>query len=146
MRLRRRPGAVLLTGRAADAKSAMAARVFCAPSGYRPRNGVTAMWTRNSRKLLDDEKRWVNHLSRQWSADTLDALQVVEFVTDNAHTIRNAALAKGRVKPLGSRLAKDGDGALVDVILFETENGEFGELEFNRVDTRPLTGIPELDD
>lgn len=39
---------------------------------------------------------------------------------------------------LTSELIKDDDGATVDAIVYETRDGGFGELEFNRLDTRPL--------
>jgi hypothetical protein len=104
----------------------------------------TNMWSKNPRNLLDIEKSWINRLKNGWSDEYLDAIQVVKFDVDNAHTIRNAALLKGSVKPISSEHATDGDGALVDVILYEAETGDFGELEFNRMDTRPLIEIPKL--
>src|SRR5688572_26809280 len=102
------------------------------------------MWSKNPRNLLDIEKSWINRLNDGWSDDHLGAIQVVKFDVDNAHTIRNAALGKGSVKAISSELATDGDGALVDVILYEAETGDFGELELNRLDTRPLIEIPKL--
>lgn len=71
-------------------------------------------------------------------------VQVVEFLTDHAYTIRNAAFARRLVRSVASQLAKDEDGACVDVILYEAEMGEFGELEFIRLDTRPLLAIPGM--
>lgn len=102
------------------------------------------MWTEKPRNLLDVEKSWISRLNDGWSDEHLGAIQVVEFIVDNAHTIRNAAIVKGRVKPISSELTIDGDGAAVDVILYETETGDFGELEFSRLDTRPLMEIPKL--
>jgi hypothetical protein len=66
------------------------------------------------------------------------------FIVDNAHTIRNAALVKGSVKPISSERATDADGASVEVILYEAETGDFGELEFNRLETKPLIEVPKL--
>jgi hypothetical protein len=102
------------------------------------------MWSKNPRNLLDVEKSWINRLNDGWSDEYLGAIQVVMFIVDNAHTIRNAALVKGSVKPTSSERATDADGASVDVILYEAETGDFGELEFNRLDTRPLIEIPKL--
>ncbi|WP_176526945.1 hypothetical protein [Rhizobium subbaraonis] len=48
------------------------------------------------------------------------------------------------MKPISSERATDGDGASVDVTLYEAETGDFGELEFNRLDTRPLIELPKL--
>ncbi|WP_214476126.1 hypothetical protein [Mesorhizobium sp. dw_380] len=102
------------------------------------------MWTKNPRNLLDVEKSWINRLNDRWSDEYLSAIQVVIFIVDNAHTIRNAALLKGGVKPISSELAADGDGSPVEVTLYEAETGDFGELEFNRLDTGPLIEIPKL--
>lgn len=102
------------------------------------------MWSKNARNLLDVEKTWINRLNHGWSDEYLGAIQVVMFIVDNAHTIRNAALVKGSVKPISSERVTDADGASVEVILYEAETGDFGELEFNRLDTKPLIEVPEL--
>lgn len=101
------------------------------------------MWSKNPRNLLDVEKSWINRLNDGWSDEYLGAIQVVMFIVDNAHTIRNAAPVKGSVKPISSERATDADGASVEVILYEAETGDFGELEFNRLDTRPLIEVPK---
>jgi hypothetical protein len=44
----------------------------------------------------------------------------------------------GRGKIAASALLADDDGADVDVLLFNSEDGGFLELEFNRLDTLPL--------
>lgn len=102
------------------------------------------MWAKNPRNLLDVEKSWIGRLNGGWSDEYLGTIQVVMFIVDNSHTIRNVAIVEGSVKPLSSELAIDGDGAPVDVILYEAETGDFGELEFNRLDTKPLIEIPKL--
>jgi hypothetical protein len=102
------------------------------------------MWSKNSRYLLDVEKSWMSWLNACWSEEYLGAIEVVIFNVDSAHTIRNTALVNGGVKPICSERAVDSDGAAVEVILYISETGEFGELEFNRLDTRPLRGIPKV--
>lgn len=101
------------------------------------------MWTKNPRYLLELERLWIKKLEPDWSDGYLDAVQVVDFIVENAHTIRNVALTVRSVMLAASQLSNDKDGALIDVILYKTSTGDFGELEFNRVDTRALMAIPE---
>jgi hypothetical protein len=101
------------------------------------------MWTTNPRYLLDIEKLWINKFERGWPDEYLNAIRVVDFIVDNAHTIRNAELALENVKVIASELTNDQDGAPIDVILYETRIGGFGELEFNRLDAQPLLAIPK---
>ncbi|MBO9629004.1 hypothetical protein D0Y60_08275 [Shinella sp. WSJ-2] len=103
------------------------------------------MWTANPRYLVELERLWIKKFEPDWPDDYLDAVQVVDCIVDNAHTIRSATLTAGSVTLAASQLSNDKDGALIDVILYETIAGDFGELEFNRVDTRPLMAIPKPD-
>ena len=102
------------------------------------------MWSETPRNLLNVEKSWISRLNNGWSDQYLGITRVVMFIVDNAQTIRNAALVNGSVKLISSEHATDADGASVEVILYESETGEFGELEFNRLDTKPLIAIPKL--
>ncbi|KQS88713.1 MULTISPECIES: hypothetical protein [unclassified Rhizobium] len=99
------------------------------------------MWTETVRYLSDDEKRWLRKLGN-WSEDYLSEIQIRQFRIDNAYTIKNALIENAPMKLVTSELSHDEDGALLDVILYKTDAGGFGELEFNRLDTKQLIRLP----
>lgn len=68
----------------------------------------------------------------------LKGIKAREFLVDNAHTVRNANCIDAKMRIVSSKIIQDDDGADVDVILYETDDRIFGEIEFNRIDTKPL--------
>ena len=102
------------------------------------------MWRSEIRSLSEMEKVWIRRFNNRWSAEYLGSIQIREFETDHAHTIRNTMSANKPVRLSSSELINDDDGAMVDVVLYQTDDGDFGELEFNRLDTMPLIMISKL--
>ena len=96
------------------------------------------MWSETLRKMRPSELNLIMSLCESWSDEYLRSVEIREFLVDNAHTIRNASSIDERMKLVNSKLINDEDGAVVDVIVYRTTSGDFGELEINRVDTKPL--------
>lgn len=96
------------------------------------------MWSTVERKLMNFEKRYIQTLLGSDDNSDLDDIYVRVFHVDNAHTIRNTNYFGKRVHIASSMLINDEDGAKVDVILYLADDNNFGELEMNRLDTKPL--------
>jgi hypothetical protein len=96
------------------------------------------MWQAESRGLTEAEIGLMDSLKLSLGDENLSKVRVRKFNVDNSHTLRSVEAFDRKLKLSKESEMADVDGATLQVLYFEDQDGSFGELEITRLDTKPL--------